>query len=245
MSSSAAWSAKTIQEQRSSIRRRTAPSTSTASLPPQNTNSDCSLSGSCLFINVGGFVGSNYGTITGTVFTSAPANCAAASTCAAGNVSVGALGSGGGFAGYNEGIITYAFATGNVTGAAGLPDTIAGDVFDNTTQIAGFVADNHGRIADAFAAGNVGTAGTMWLSVAGFASNNEGTIDSSFATGAVIAGDNSTAGGFVQSNSPGSDVTTPCPGCFGGEQLRQQRRDLEFAETFGNITGSALGIAEL
>ena len=88
-----------------------------------------------------------YGTITGTTWTNAPRKLHSAYTCAGGNVAVGALGSGGGFAGYNEGIITYAFATGNVTGAAGLPDTIAGDVFNNTTQIAGFVADNHGQIA--------------------------------------------------------------------------------------------------
>jgi hypothetical protein len=216
--------------------------TSTASLPPQNNSSDCSLSGTCLFINVGGFVGSNYGTITGTVFTSAPANCTAASTCAAGNVSVGALGSGGGFAGYNEGIIKYAFSTGNVMGAAGLPDTIAGDVFDNTTQLAGFVADNHGQIAHAFATGAIGTAGTIWLSVAGFAGNNEGTIDSSFATGAVIAGDNSTAGGFVQSNSPGSDVTTPCPGCFTGDGFNNSAA-ISNSQAFGNVTVGALSVA--
>ena len=93
--------------------------TSTANLPPQNINNNC-FNVDCHYINVGGFVGANFGTISGTAWTNAPANCAAASTCAAGNVSVGALGSGGGFAGYNEGIITYAFATGNVTGAAGL-----------------------------------------------------------------------------------------------------------------------------
>ena len=78
-------------------------------------------------------------------------------------------------------------------------------MFNNTTQLAGFVADNHGQISHAFATGVVGTAGTnVAFRAAGFAGNNEGTIDSSFATGAVMAGDNSTAGGFVQSNSPGT-----------------------------------------
>ena len=95
------------------------------------------------------------------IWTNTPTNCTASYACAGGNVAVGALGSGGGFVGYNEGIITYAFATGNVTGAAGLADTVAGVVFNNTTQLAGFVADNHGQISHAFATGMVGTAGTI------------------------------------------------------------------------------------
>ena len=82
-------------------------------------------------------------------------------------------------------------------------------MFDNTTQIAGFVGDNHGQIDHSFATGTVGTAGTMSLA-GGFAGNNEGTIDASFANGAVITGDNSTAGGFVQSNESDNNVAS-CP----------------------------------
>ena len=151
---------------------------STANLPANATN--CSSSSNCLYVDVGGFVGANYGTISGAIWTTAPTTgcmTGGAFACAGGNVAVGQLGSGGGFAGYNEGIITYAFATGAVTGAAGLPDTIAGDVFDNTTQIAGFVAENQGQISHSFAMGNVGTAGMMWLSAAGFAGSNKGTIE--------------------------------------------------------------------
>ncbi|HEY5068101.1 MAG TPA: S8 family serine peptidase [Xanthobacteraceae bacterium] len=211
---------------------------STASLPPQDTSNNCL---NCEYVNVGGFVGANYGTITGTAWTSSPANCTAASTCATGNVSVGALGSGGGFAGYNEGIIQYAFATGKVTGAAGLPDTIAGDVFDNTTQIAGFVADNHGQIAHAFATGNVGTAGAMWLSAGGFAGTNKGTIDSSFATGAVSTGDNSTAGGFTVSNGLDTNPQT-CPSCFVGDGYNNSAA-ISNSQASGNVTVGALSLA--
>ena len=214
--------------------------TSTASLSPQDINNNC-LNANCEYVDVGGFVGANYGTITGTIWTNAPANCTASSTCATGNVSVGALGSGGGFAGYNEGIIKYAFATGRVTGAAGLPDTIAGDVFDNTTQIAGFVAENHGQIDHAFATGDVGTAGTMWLSAGGFAGTNKGTIDSSFATGAVTTGDNSTAGGFVVSNGPDTN-TQSCTFCFVGDGLNNSAA-ISNSQASGDVTVGALSVA--
>ena len=216
-------------------------STGSPPLETNNNNNNCSLIGICQFVNVGGFVGANYGTITGTIWTNTPTNCTASYACAGGNVAVGALGSGGGFAGYNEGIITYAFTIGNVTGAAGLPDTVAGVVFNNTTQLAGFVADNHGQISHAFATGMVGTAGTMWLSTAGFAGNNSGTIDSSFATGAVVTGDNSTAGGFIQSNSPGNNVT-PCPGCFTGDGFNNSAA-ISNSQAFGNVTVGALSVA--
>ena len=41
------------------------------------------------FVNVGGFVGANFGTISGTTWTGAPTNCAASYACASGTVSVG------------------------------------------------------------------------------------------------------------------------------------------------------------
>ena len=217
---------------------------STANLPANATN--CSSSSNCLYVDVGGFVGANYGTISGAIWTTAPTTgcmTGGAFACAGGNVAVGQLGSGGGFAGYNEGIITYAFATGAVTGAAGLPDTIAGDVFDNTTQIAGFVAENQGQISHSFAMGNVGTAGMMWLSAAGFAGSNKGTIDSSFASGTVTAGDNSTAGGFVSDNSPGSGSQTPsCVDCFTGDGFNNSAA-ITNAQASGGVTVGASSVA--
>ena len=109
------------------------------------------------FVNVGGFVGANFGTISGTTWTGAPTNCAASYACASGTVSVGALGQGGGFVGMNQGIISYAFVTGtgSVTGAAGLPST-GGQAFNNLTTIGGFAGDNQGQISNSAAAGLVG-----------------------------------------------------------------------------------------
>ncbi|MGA8816665.1 MAG: GLUG motif-containing protein, partial [Xanthobacteraceae bacterium] len=120
--------------------------TSTASLSPGNTNGSCSGSGTCDYVNVGGYVGANFGSISGTTWTTAPTNCAASYACASGAVSVGALGSGGGFAGMNQGIISYAFATGGVIGTAGQANT-GTDTFDNTTSLGGFVASNQGQIS--------------------------------------------------------------------------------------------------
>ena len=218
------------------------PVTATGSLPPANSNSvDCTLSGTCLYVNAGGFVGTNFGTITGTAWESTPANCAAGYACAGGNVSVGALGQGGGFAGYNAGIIQYAFARGKVSGAPGLPDTIAGNVFDNTTQLGGFVGDNSGQITHAFATGAVGTAGTMWLSAGGFAGTNQGTIGASFASGNVATGDNSTAGGFVQSNTPGNFVSS-CQLCFIGDGFNNSAA-ISNSQATGNVTVGALSAA--
>ena len=47
-----------------------------------------------------------------------PVACGSSYACASGAVTVGSLGHGGGFAGQNGGIISYAFATG-VTGRSG------------------------------------------------------------------------------------------------------------------------------
>ena len=216
--------------------------TSTATLPPNNDNNNCSTN--CEYVNVGGFVGQNYGTISGAAWTTAPAlpvTCAASYTCASGNVAVGALGQGGGFVGQNDGIISYAFATGNVTGAAGLPNTAGEGPFSNTTSISGFANDNTGMISNAFATGNVGTAGTAYLSAAGFANSNEGTIANSFATGAVTTGDSSMAGGFVGSNSPN---TTPGENCyfFCGDG-NNNNAAITNSQAYGNVTVEALSIA--
>jgi len=214
--------------------------TSTASLSPGNTNGSCSDSSTCEYVNVGGFVGANFGSISGTTWTTAPTNCAASYACASGAVSVGSLGSGGGFVGMNQGIISYAFATGRVTGAAGQANTGA-DTFDNTTSLGGFAGYNQGQISHSFATGSVGTAGTMWLSAGGFAADNHGTIDSSFATGAVMTGDNSTAGGFASSNSPGSNSQN-CQSCMTGDGFNTSGA-ITNSQASGNVTVGASSVA--
>lgn len=213
---------------------------STANLQPHN-NIDCSISLDCQFATVGGFVGQNYGTITGASWSTAPGACAASFTCASGNVSVGSLGEAGGFAGQNQGIIKFAFATGNVTGAAGVPSSKDDGPFNNTTRLGGFVGENQGMISNAFALGNVGSAGTAYLSVGGFAEENAGTITNAFAKGNVSAGDFSQAGGFVGSNSP-NNFSVSCPFCFVGDGFNNDAT-ISNAQAFGNVTVGALSLA--
>src|SRR5207344_2958776 len=74
-------------------------------------NSNCSFNANCLSVNAGGLVGLNGGTITGS-----DSNLL---TFATGDVSVTGGGVAGGLVGFNSGAITFAFAAGNVTGAAG------------------------------------------------------------------------------------------------------------------------------
>lgn len=213
---------------------------STANLPPEN-GGGCASTNNCQYANVGGFVGFNYGTISGTAWTTTPANCAADYSCASGNVAVGSLGEGGGFVGDNQGIINYAFATGAVTAAAGVPDTDSGNLFNNTTQIGGFVGNNQGQISNAFATGAVGTAGTNWLSAGGFAASNAGVIIDAFATGAVNTGDNSTAGGFASSNTPDSGDAN-CPLCYLGDGYNDLAL-ISNSQAYGNVTVGAASIA--
>ena len=67
----------------------------------------------------GGLVGQNLGTIAGVTVPVLTQPCVVGQTCASVAVSVGSNGIGGGLAGSNSGTITNAFATGDVTGAAG------------------------------------------------------------------------------------------------------------------------------
>ncbi len=120
---------------------------------------------------VGGFVGSNHGSIL--------------ASFALGNVSGSS--NAGGFAGSNEnnGTINASFAFGNVTVGA------------NATA-GGFVSGNHGQIMNSGASGNV-TGGSNSI-VGGFAAGNleGGTISDSTALGAVAStGPNSIVGGFA------------------------------------------------
>jgi filamentous hemagglutinin family protein len=199
--------------------------TSTATLPANTSNE---------YTNVGGFIGFNSGEISGTAWTNPPAACATGYSCAGGNVAVGSLGGGGGFAGTNAGVISYSFATGSVTGAAG-PASAA--QFNNLTQLGGFVSSNGGEISYSFETGPVGTAGTPYLGVAGFVGDNQGTVDHSFASGAVTAGDDSAAAGFVDTDAPG----TVCPsGCGDGYN---QSASITNSQASGNVTAGASSIA--
>jgi filamentous hemagglutinin family protein len=194
------------------------------------------------FVSVGGFVGANFGSISGTTWTGAPTNCAASYACASGTVSVGQLGQGGGFVGMNQGIISNAFVTGtgSVTGANGFPST-GGQAFNNLTTIGGFAGDNQGQISNSAAASLVGSGGTMWLAAGGFAGSNEGTITSSSATGAVTTGDNSTAGGFVGGNSPSSG-TQNCQGCLFGDGFNNSA-SISNSQASGTVTAGASSVA--
>ncbi|HZR61103.1 MAG TPA: S8 family serine peptidase [Xanthobacteraceae bacterium] len=215
--------------------------TSTANLQSNN-GINCLLLLDCQFVDVGGFVGSNYGTINGTAWATRPGTCAASSSfsCANGNVSVGSLGQGGGFAGFNQGIINFAFAKGNVNGAPGLPSPK--DLFNDTTTLGGFVGDNQGTISNSFATGTVGSAGTAYLTVGGFAANNEGLITNSLAAGPVLAGDFSAAGGFVGSNSP-ADFNATCPICsiVIGDGLNNTA-SISNSQASGNVTAGVSSV---
>ncbi|HEY6257494.1 MAG TPA: filamentous hemagglutinin N-terminal domain-containing protein, partial [Xanthobacteraceae bacterium] len=183
------------------------------------------------FGQAGGLVGQNFGTITSTLtLTTIPtpkdsplSSCpqGVAYSCAGGTVTVGSQGVAGGLAGFNDGVIGLALATGAVTGAAGQPpgsnNNNGGN--NNLTQLGGLVgvntgtigSPNNGAIGFAFAMGTVGTVGVANLEVGGLVAENHGSIVNAIAIGAVNAGDNSMAGGLTASNSPSNNNN-----CTGG-----------------------------
>ena len=115
-------------------------------------------------------------------------------------------GIGGGLVGFNYGYIDNAMASGNVTGAAGVPGS--SDQFDKATILGGLVGTNQGTIFDSKATGNVGTAGISYLRAGGFVGDNTGLIGFSQATGNVTTGNFGEAGGFV--GAGGSDECHFC-----------------------------------
>ena len=138
------------------------------------------VSGGALSL-VGGLMGENFGTITGPAVPNLTQLCAAGQACASGAVSVGVNGTAGGLVALNRGIITNAFATGNVTGATGV---------DGITTLGGLVGSNQGRtdagssqIANSFARGNVGGLNIANLQAGGLVGSNAGTIQASAALG--------------------------------------------------------------
>jgi hypothetical protein len=177
-------------------------------------NVDCLVSPTnCQYANVGGLVGMNRGTITGTdppvIGFYGPAF--GSGTYATGAVHVGSNGNAGGLVGYNEGLIEHAKATGAVTGDAGAPG-IPGDV--GGTTLGGLVGVNLGEIEDSSATGTVGALGVANLTVGGLAGASPGWIYDSWASGAVMAGNYSVAGGLAGESAPFDSVA--CPNCIRG-----------------------------
>jgi filamentous hemagglutinin family protein len=212
----------------------------TGTVTSQNNCSD-----NCQYINAGGLVGQNYGTITGPNWVTAlslataPTACSAGSTCYSGTVTVGSQATGGGLAGYNDGIITNAFAIATVTGAAGVGTL--GSNNNNQTALGGLVGQNSGQINTSFASGTVGSLTTAALQVGGLVSQNSGTISKSFASVAVSAGANSMAGGLVGSNSP-SNNSNNCSGCYVGDGDNNTAA-ITNSGANGNVTAGASSIA--
>jgi filamentous hemagglutinin family protein len=192
------------------------------------------------FLSAGGLVGQNSGTIAGTTTPPAATTTACAAgaswSCAGGAVNVGASAHAGGLVGDSNGIIVNTFATGNVTGAAGLTNlNNSGD----PTTLGGLVGSNNGLIATSFATGNVGAPNVANLTVGGLVGENSGTILASAAFGTVRAGDNSVAGGLVGNNSP-FDFCNCSPG---DGSLFFNSAFIGGSTAFGNVTVGSMSLA--
>ena len=148
---------------------------------------------------------------------------------------VGSNGTGGGLVGFNNGIIENAFATGNVTGAAG---GVGGQ--GGSTTLGGLVGNNQGLILEGYARGNVGNPNIANLQVGGLVGDNSGAIVSSEAIGNVQAASGSVAGGLVASNSPNS---FNCNGCFGDGQAFLNAAVILDSSASGNVSVGAASVA--
>jgi filamentous hemagglutinin family protein len=197
------------------------------------------VAGQMQFADAGGLVGQNAGTITSTTQPVQSSVCAqgASFSCAAGAVSVGAHGTAGGLVGFNQGTIQMSFASGAVTGLAGLPPLGNNDNEGRDTHLGGLVGGNLGTITDSHATGDVGTIDVAHLTVGGLVSDNSGTILRSFATGNVRAGDNSSAGGLVGDNN----VSDCCFNNFGTGANNDAR--IADSHAAGSVTVGAFSIA--
>ena len=181
------------------------------------------------FSQAGGLVGFNQGVIAGTTDPS-PAY-------ATGAVRVGSGGIGGGLVGFNDGIIANAYATGAVTGDAG----VAGPAqdHDRPTTLGGLVGFNLGQIVLGSAQGNVGTPNVAFLQAGGLVGRNAGAIVGSNASGDVRAGDNSEAGGLV--GGSGADGAN-CGNCSQGIGFNNDGAIAESSAT-GSVTVGSESIA--
>ena len=240
-------------------------------------NGDGDCNGNCQFVSVGGLVGENSGLIVGQLPKShgndpalgdapLPAiTCGAGATCAGGTVAGGAGAQVGGLVGDNEGLIKFAYATGDVhvgsNGTAGglvgfntgtlrltfAAGTVTGDAGTGishdggprTTALGGLVGNNLGVIKYSFAVGDVGNGHVDQLEAGGLVGDNGGTIRNAFAIGNVSAGNNSTVGGLAANNNPGN---FNCDGCDQG--IGQNDRAL-ISRSFsvGTVTAGADSLA--
>ena len=164
----------------------------------------------------GGLVATNLGTIAGATAPALSQPCVAGQTCATGAVNVGSNGIGGGLVGSNSGTITNAFATSDVTGAAGI---------DGFTTLGGLAAVNLGSISNSFASGDVGSPTVANLQAGGLIGDNSGTILSSVARGNVQVGDGSIAGGLVASNLVKAPLLAPRRAAMSPSPRRASRAD--------------------
>ena len=137
---------------------------------------------------VGGLVGYNEGTVSGSYAT--------------GSVTGGS--DVGGLAGYNDGAIGNSYATGTVTGSSGYVGGLAGSsngtisdsyatgsVSGKGKAVGGLAGGSFGTISASYATGAV--TGSSYY-VGGLAGYNEGTISGSYATGSVSGEDESVGG---------------------------------------------------
>ena len=207
-----------------------------------NIGKDCS-SGNCDYIEAGGLVGQNSGTIRGGAVPLSPLTLCGAGTgftCGGGTISVGSGANGGGLVSWNDGIIDTAYATGVVTGAAGLSGFGNNG---NATNLGGLAASNQGHIVNSYATGAVGATGAANLQLGGLVSENSGTIDNSFAKGDVSAGNNSNAGGLVSDNSHWNN--SGCVGCPNpdGFTLYSNTATINNSHAEGSVTVGATSLA--
>ncbi len=166
---------------------------------------------SCQNAHAGGLVGLNSGAIFSTNSNGNPADFF---TFATGAVNVASGGVAGGLVGFNNGLIATTFASGAVTGNAGLVNADFGQ-FGQQTVLGGLVGTNQGFVVGSRAIGNVGSVNTDRLLAGGLVGDNTGTTLVSSAAGDVSAGNFSQAGGLAGTTVPGD----ACNNCGGGSQF--------------------------
>jgi trimeric autotransporter adhesin len=164
-----------------------------------------SVSGAAGADYVGGLVGDNAGAIS--------------NSNAAGSVNGSSYV--GGLVGYNgsTGTISYSFATGSVSGAAG------------ADYLGGLVGDNAGTISNSYAAGTIQAGGADYLVdvggaeyVGGLVGYNTGSITNSSATGSMTAATGSVDLGGLVGAKRGYDQRQLCDGLGSGWRRRRRRR---------------------
>ncbi|EQD25531.1 MAG: hypothetical protein D084_Lepto4C00098G0001, partial [Leptospirillum sp. Group IV 'UBA BS'] len=164
----------------------------------------------------------------------------------------------GGLVGYNNGTISYSYATGTVIGQNNAVDvgglvgvnnsgtisySYATGTVSGTGSVGGLVGANSGTISYSYATGTVSGTG----SVGGLVGANSGTISYSYATGTVIGQNNAVdVGGLVGCNSFGtisySYATGGVSGSSGVGGLVGVNNSGTISNSYWNTTATATGI---